>query len=152
MNLEHLIAQAGTLQKLAVLAARSHSQISQIRNRIPYHREGKLMFRQMGDKFARHLERIMGKPVGWMDQLHDPNEIVGRKLSADAMRIAAGIDDIQDAAHRRFVVAACMTLVFGSVQPDVAELFGRASASKQPSQVKAEPVARPKRRSGSSAA
>lgn len=69
LNLLLLIKAAGSIQALADQVNKAHSQISQLRNRIAHSKTGNP--REMGDALAREIEVKLGKPVGWMDQLHD---------------------------------------------------------------------------------
>lgn len=67
-NFRQLIERFPTLQALADALERSHSQISQLRNRSVHSVSGKQ--RVMGDDFARHIEAQLGLPTGWMDTPH----------------------------------------------------------------------------------
>lgn len=73
-NLENLIAEMGTQDKVAELGGTSSVYLSQIKNQTPDAKTGKL--RQMGDDMARKLEAGCGKPKGWMDNVH-PIKIKG---------------------------------------------------------------------------
>lgn len=68
-NFERLIEEAGTLKELARLAKSSSSYLSQVRHRVRIP-SGK--FRKITDRLAGELERAMGKPMGWMDESHEP--------------------------------------------------------------------------------
>lgn len=122
-NLEKLIGEAGNVTKLAIRVGRSSSQLSQIRNRIAYKREGRPMFRQMGGQLARHIEKSMGLAMGWMDQDHEVRERAGMNFSDDAFQIASGLDAISNPELRRHAVAACMMVVFGAAGPEVAKML-----------------------------
>jgi len=67
-NLELLITEAGSAAKLARLAGTNSSYLSQVRHQMP---TKKGTPRGVGDDLAEKLERGMGKPLGWMDELHD---------------------------------------------------------------------------------
>lgn len=68
-NLEKLVAQAGSADALAKAAGMSPEYISQIRNRAIDNKTGRE--RNLGNQAARRLENGMGKPIGWMDTIHD---------------------------------------------------------------------------------
>ena len=67
-NLESLIGEAGSARSLARRADTSDAYLSQVRNRTLTAR-GRT--RGIGDRLASKLEKAMGKPAGWMDELHD---------------------------------------------------------------------------------
>jgi hypothetical protein len=67
-NLLLLIKEFGTIQALADKIGKSHSQLSQLRNQVVHSTTGKQ--RVVGDKLAREIEQKLGRPEGWMDQLH----------------------------------------------------------------------------------
>jgi hypothetical protein len=69
-NLEILIEENGTQDKVAELGLTSPVYLSQLRNQTPDTKTGKL--RQMGDPTARKLEAGCGKERGWMDNPHAP--------------------------------------------------------------------------------
>jgi len=66
-NLELLITEAGSAAELAHRAGTNSSYLSQVRNRMPT-RKGTP--RGVGNDLAEKLERGMGKPIGWMDDIH----------------------------------------------------------------------------------
>ena len=68
-NLEKLIQEHDTQNRVAELCGSSAVYLSQIRNRAKDAKTGKP--RQMGDDLARQLEKGCGKPPGWMDNLSD---------------------------------------------------------------------------------
>ena len=68
-NLEALIAELGTQDKVAELGGTSSVYLSQIKNQSADTKTGKL--RQMGDDMARKLELGCGKVRGWMDNVHN---------------------------------------------------------------------------------
>lgn len=59
-NLESLIQEYGTIERLSDLSDQSPSYISQVRNGT----------RNMGNKVARKVESELGLPAGWMDLDH----------------------------------------------------------------------------------
>lgn len=67
-NLAALIAEKGTQEAVAEAGCTSSVYLSQIKNRTPDKKTGKL--RQMGDDMARKLEQGCGKERGWMDNNH----------------------------------------------------------------------------------
>lgn len=69
-NLARLIAEHGTIERLALLADKSPSYLSQLKNG----------HRGMGHSTARNLEKKMGLSAGWMDQPHDASESSGGGL------------------------------------------------------------------------
>lgn len=71
-NLEALIKELGTQDKVAEAAGTSSVYLSQIKNKAADAKTGKL--RQMGDDMARKIEIGCGKEVGWMDNNHAPAE------------------------------------------------------------------------------
>lgn len=65
--------ERGQIAKLAELTGKSHSQISQLKNRTVHSTSGKP--RTIGTDLARQIEAACGKPKGWMDTLaHSVNE------------------------------------------------------------------------------
>jgi len=66
-NLRSLIAESGTIAKLARLSETAPAYLSQILNSLPTS-TGKP--RSVGDKLARKLEQALNKPYGWMDKDH----------------------------------------------------------------------------------
>ena len=66
-NLELLIAEAKSAAALARFAHTSESYLSQVRNQLI---TAKGTPRSIGDDLAARLERAMGKPTRWMDELH----------------------------------------------------------------------------------
>lgn len=69
-NLDLLIAEFGTQDRVAEKSGTSPVYLSQIKNKTPDAKTGKL--RQMGDPTARKLESGCGKEIGWMDNTHSP--------------------------------------------------------------------------------
>ncbi|OZI36309.1 hypothetical protein CEG14_14960 [Bordetella genomosp. 1] len=67
-NLEHLVSEAGTAERLAERAGLSPVYLSQIRSRAVDRKTGKA--RNLGTAAARKLEAGMAKPAGWMDTEH----------------------------------------------------------------------------------
>lgn len=65
-NLLALIEQHGSIQQLAARVGRSHSQISQLKNRVRHSKSGRP--REVGDDLARAFEAALGLPRGWMDR------------------------------------------------------------------------------------
>ena len=61
-NLRALSRMSGGVSKLAERLEKSQSQIS--------HLIGTNPVKNIGDKFAAHVERIFNKPYGWLDQMH----------------------------------------------------------------------------------
>lgn len=61
-NLRVLSRIAGGVSKLAERLEKSQSQIS--------HLIGTNPVKNIGDKFAAHVERVFNKPYGWLDQMH----------------------------------------------------------------------------------
>jgi hypothetical protein len=59
LNLDGLIAEAGTIEALARKTSTDPNYLSQIRGG----------FREMGEDYARRIEAGLEKPVGWMDAL-----------------------------------------------------------------------------------
>lgn len=66
-NLDLLIAELGTQEKVAEAGGTSSVYLSQIKNRTPDKKTGKP--RQMGDDMARKLEEGCLKERGWMDNI-----------------------------------------------------------------------------------
>jgi hypothetical protein len=67
-NLLNLIQEAGGVSRLAEKVDRSHSQISQLKNRSRHSKSGEP--REMGDDIARHIEQKCALRTGWMDTEH----------------------------------------------------------------------------------
>lgn len=92
-NLLVLIAWAGSIQKLADLLEKSHSQLSQLRNQIAHSTTGKP--RVIGDSLAREIEATIGVPPGWMDSPQGPppvsfEELVRLKAAGIPPTVASG--------------------------------------------------------------
>ena len=66
-NLELLVNEAGSAAELARRVGTNSSYLSQVRNQMPTQKGTP---RGVGDDLAEKLERGMGKPVGWMDDIH----------------------------------------------------------------------------------
>jgi SOS-response transcriptional repressor LexA len=66
-NLELLVNEAGSAAELARRVGTNSSYLSQVRNQMPTQKGTP---RGVGDDLAERLERGMGKPVGWMDDIH----------------------------------------------------------------------------------
>lgn len=64
-NFMALLERYPTIQAFANAVERSHSQISQIKNRSRHSNSGEP--RTIGDELARHIERRLGLNTGWMD-------------------------------------------------------------------------------------
>lgn len=90
INMEGLIAQAGTIRRLNLLMGRKvqDSVFSQIRN-------GNLMGngrpRVLGTDLARKMEKRLGLPIGWMDLVHGPEEFAALNLAVAAPRADDGV-------------------------------------------------------------
>jgi len=84
INLEVLVAEAGSASALARLTNTNESYISQIRNQLT---TPKGTPRGVGDELAARLEQGMGKPIGWMDE---PHQQISE--STEAVRYNAGSD------------------------------------------------------------
>lgn len=69
-NLEALVREFGTLDAVATRADSTSVYLSQLRNGTLDQKTGKA--RQMGNAMARRLEEACGKPSGWMDAPHSP--------------------------------------------------------------------------------
>lgn len=79
----------GQIAKLADLTGRSHSQISQLKNRSAHSGSGKP--RNIGPEMAREIEAACGKPRGWMDTSQlAAQEPAGRWL--ESQHANAGLD------------------------------------------------------------
>lgn len=77
-NLERLIKEMGTQDRVAEFGSTSSVYLSQIRNSAPDSKTGKL--RVMGDEMARKLEIGCNKPRGWMDNFRSEEEAAIAKL------------------------------------------------------------------------
>jgi len=75
-NLRALARIVGGVSKLAERLEKSQSQIS--------HLIGTNPVKNIGDKFAVHVERIFNKPYGWLDQMHVGEESAVYQLSPTA--------------------------------------------------------------------
>jgi hypothetical protein len=67
-NLMSLIEQAGSIQAFANAIDRSHSQVSQLKNRSKHSKSGQP--RAIERELASHIEQQLGLDAGWMDQDH----------------------------------------------------------------------------------
>ncbi len=67
-NMKALVDEFGTIQSLADAINRSHAQTSQWLHGFKGSKTGKP--RGIGDNAARHIEKMIGKPRGWMDAEH----------------------------------------------------------------------------------
>jgi len=74
-NLEILISEAGSAAALARRAGTNESYLSQIRRQLP---TPKGTPRSLGNDLAGKLEKGMGKPDGWMDEIHQPTDADSR--------------------------------------------------------------------------
>ena len=72
-NLQNLLTETGTAVALAKAAGTSPVYLSQI---LSQKTKAKI-----GDKLARKLEHATGKPKGWLDAIHNADEISGNKSS-----------------------------------------------------------------------
>lgn len=88
-NLRILIGEAGKAAKLAKCVDTDPSYISQIIS--------KKGGREVGDEFARKLERATGKPHGWMDQDHSIET-----LSSEQQAILEMYNQMTDEDKKRF--------------------------------------------------
>lgn len=115
-NLDLLIAEHGTQDRVAELGGTSSVYLSQVKNKSPDKKTGKL--RQMGDDMARKLELGCGKEVGWMDNIHPQTEPTESASATGAIALPldvqkydmwtnAAIDLLQglDVAQRQAMVA-----------------------------------------------
>lgn len=84
-NLLALLADYPSIQAFADAIERSHSQVSQLKNRNRHSTSGEP--RAIGDDMARHIEAKLGKPVGWMDTQH-PVAGASRSPGARAHRVS----------------------------------------------------------------
>ena len=71
-NLDVLIKEFGSQDKVAERGGTSSVYLSQVKNKTPDVKTGKR--RQMGDDIARKLEDGCGKERGWMDNTHSEPE------------------------------------------------------------------------------
>lgn len=86
-NLLLLISTMGSVQAMATAIDRSHSQVSQLKNRSKHSKTGEP--RLIGDDVARLIEEKLGMPTGWMDAKHEfiddawqnPNDPTGPKIT-----------------------------------------------------------------------
>ncbi len=67
-NLEILITEAGSAARVAKMAGTSESYLSQVRRKM---RTQNGTPRGLGNELASKLETGLGKPTGWMDELHE---------------------------------------------------------------------------------
>lgn len=79
-NLTDLVARADGPGKFAELIQREPSQVSQWLNRSPDSKTGRP--RQIGDVSARHIEKMLRLPKGWMDSPHTSSQTAVREPSA----------------------------------------------------------------------
>lgn len=127
-NLQMLIKQLGSVQALADLLGRSHSQVSQLRTRSVNKATGKV--RVIGDDLARIIEQKVGKPHGWMDSL-DPDAEPGaakrtRAASPRSASIADRLDSLVGDYQARAYALIDLTLrTFESEQADNAKSRSR---------------------------
>lgn len=91
-NLELLVDEFGTSDKVAAKADTSPVYLSQLRNKTPDSKTGKL--RQIGDPLARKLETGCGKELGWMDNQHYPSTHRSRQIT-QIVRIMEHMEDWQ---------------------------------------------------------
>jgi hypothetical protein len=100
-NLETLIKQFGTADKLAEAAETSPVYISMLRNRTVDSKTGRP--REMGTAMARRMESAAGRGDGWMDKTHDD-------LSPAALTLAKLFDMIPAGTDRDKCAAICQYL------------------------------------------
>ena len=67
-NFLELLRRERTIQAFADRIERSHSHVSQLKNRHVHSTGGKA--RNLGDELCRHIEARLQLPTGWMDQQH----------------------------------------------------------------------------------
>jgi len=72
-NLLLLIRRVASVKVFAESIERSYSQVSQLKNRSRHSATGEP--REIGDDLARHIERCLDLPMGWMDAA-DHNEVL----------------------------------------------------------------------------
>lgn len=112
-NLERLIAEAGSAQRLAELSGSSSSYVSQVRTQRPT-RSGSP--RGIGDDLASRFEKAMNKPDGWMDEFHADGP-----SDAGNARHAPGVQTLRPLIS--WVQAGAWTENDGPVTADDAEAF-----------------------------
>jgi SOS-response transcriptional repressor LexA len=78
-NLRALARSVGGVSKLAEHLEKSQSQIS--------HLIGTNPVKNIGDKFAAHVESIFHKPYGWLDQMHLAEEEATYQVTAIANQV-----------------------------------------------------------------
>jgi SOS-response transcriptional repressor LexA len=123
-NLELLVTEAGSAAALARRAGTNESYLSQIRRQLP---TSKGTPRSLGNDLAGKLEKGMGKPDGWMDELHQPPD---SGSPAETHRLRDGLKRGQGAAgiHSRhplisWALAGQWEELAESFDPDQAEAW-----------------------------
>lgn len=104
LNLQKLVAEMKTSAAVAKAASTAPSYISQILTRAPS-RTGKP--RDVGSDLARKLESGCGKPVGWMDSLHDGDEALRAALGpaiTTPQRPVVVVESDEDIQHEVFAI------------------------------------------------
>lgn len=96
-NLDLLITELGTQEKVAEAGGTSSVYLSQIKNRTPDKKTGKP--RQMGDDMARKLEEGCLKERGWMDNIRPNSEAYAPAPKVVAL-VAAEAEPIQPFEQR----------------------------------------------------
>lgn len=80
INLELLVYELGTLERVALAGGSSSIYLSQVRRQAIDRKTGRP--RELGNNMARRLEVGCGKPPGWMDTLHDDSSPAGGAQSS----------------------------------------------------------------------
>lgn len=95
-RLLQLIAELGTVKRLADAIGRAPAQISQLKTRQPHSQTGSP--RMIGSELAREIEAKLGKPTGWMDIAPNPVELaaMGRAPKAGPVIAWSSPADLHD--------------------------------------------------------
>lgn len=102
-NLEKLVTQFKTADKLAEAVGSSPVYISMLRRRTLDAKTGRP--REMGTAMARRMEAAAEKPAGWMDQAHDDLSPAAITLAKLFDMIPAGPDQDKCAAICQYLCA-----------------------------------------------
>lgn len=94
VNLEVLIAEAGGPTQLALLSGTPKTHFSAMTKKTD---DGQTKPRAVGDALATKLERVMNKPHGWMDELHQGGAMNGWPLSPELLAALHNADPKQRA-------------------------------------------------------
>lgn len=97
-NLELLVREHGSQDKVAELAGTSPVYLSQLFNKAMDSKTGRP--RQIGDPLARKLEIGCKKEIGWMDNAHPPHSYRNERIHSAVLAMEAMDDNQLERAYK----------------------------------------------------